>query len=180
MFKKSLLALILVVGANYATLPAFADYIIKPPAEDYFVHPDSWSLKKAASSGEYDNLEVSIQGTKRKWPIDMFTLADRISSDSICTGTYKKEMQTYLSNFAALPASQQVVVECIARKKGGPLVMVAIFKYQKTDAWKKACKTGSRCLKLSPEQVLALGGEKVYQEKLANYLEANRKLIGTR
>lgn len=128
---RMLLSLITFAGAWSACggQIAKADYMLPSYAESYVVVPDSWKLARASSSAPISHLECTYKGTKHTWPIDRFILADRLDSNSICAGDWKKLTDSYLNAESQLSQSNKAAIEVVSTTKGGPLTVGGIWNF---------------------------------------------------
>lgn len=113
-------ATVVFFGACIFTTPfnqaARADYVLPHAAETYRVVPDTWSLAKQGSNW---HLKCIYKGKAYDWLVDKFLLADRLDSDSICSGKDEELTESYLQAMSEMKV--RAGVQVVADSKGGPL-----------------------------------------------------------
>jgi hypothetical protein len=159
--KKLLIAAIFGM-AVFAAAPAFADYIYDPPAENYLILSSQWRLKQDAN-GKYSTLSATVRGTNYDWPIDSFSMAHHIDSDSICTGDFQKTMDDYLKSMATVAPKPELFVQLCRKAKGSALQVAAIYPFNLEKSWTNAQDRGSYLLSLSAAKVRAMGSKANYK-----------------
>ncbi len=154
-----------------------ASYIPPADAERILIIADSWSLVAnddsaidlpTAGRGEeaIRCLEVKHQNQEFRWPIDIFRLADRINSNSICSGQHVEQMQSYLNNLKSKNSTSPVLVQLVSAYTGGPLSVSGIWPFDYRQSWNKSIQTGSTLLGMSAKSVKELGSAGVYRKKM--------------
>lgn len=140
--------------------PGQANYIPPVDAERYLLLADSWTINSTTS------LKIDRNGKKYEWNIDMFRLADRIDSNTICTGSYRRVMSEYLTGLRTRKADLPLLVELVSLKTGGQLVVSGLWSFDYKTNWEKAIQRGSRLLDMSAESIRKLGSAAGYNRKV--------------
>ncbi|MHC4550179.1 MAG: hypothetical protein ACYTEZ_15520 [Planctomycetota bacterium] len=151
---------------------AEASYFLPPVKERYFVLADAWELKKTKRG--YD-LRVKRHGKTHTFQVDLFWLADRIHSDSICTGSHQSAMRAYLRGFLGLKKPPPLVVELVSTKKRKKLFAAGLWLHEGTTIYDRVSKGGTPKLLPYAEAVKlkdAKALEKILQKKSAEAWKA--------
>ncbi len=128
--KRLIVGIFAILVAISCAIPAGrADYYLPEPAEDFMVVPDTWALIRNTQNGPITHLQCELKGVKHVWPIDRFWLADRLDSNSICTGNSKNLTESYLNAEEKLAQTNKAAIEVIALKSGGPLKVVGLWNF---------------------------------------------------
>jgi hypothetical protein len=162
------IVLLLMFGFGLISNAALADYVLPPIAERYHVITNSWQL---SNTGKDYKLSANHNGKEYKWPVDRFLLADRINSDSICTGTADAFTKGYLNSLAQLPPKTDIIIEIVNNKKEAPLVVAGIWVYDSEKQWQHATQFGSKTLSLSADKVKALGSAEKYHKQVLQFCD---------
>lgn len=104
---------------------AFGSYFLPAIAERHYVLADTWSIKG-------DHVFVTHGKKKYTFKVDVFWLADRINSGSICTGSHKQAMRAYLDTLAKRKKKPPLFLELINLKKGKKLFVAGVWPHEKT------------------------------------------------
>jgi len=120
--KQFLLIAGVIAALQSSLTQARADYAISPPVERYKVVLDNWHLVK--SKNEW-TIKCAYKGSNHSWPVDQFLLADRLDSNSICSGKDKELTESYLEALSKMKV--ELGVELTAGKKSGPLAVAGIW-----------------------------------------------------
>jgi hypothetical protein len=178
---RLLTAILLVIGLGFGTpQSSHADYMLSPVAERFMVMPDSWTLQKSSPGGDFDKLHVTHKGKTYEWPIDLFLLADRTDSNTICTGSYKQFTKGYLESLSASKSNAPVRVEVITNKTGEPLRVAGVWSVDFKESWNRAIQQGSRVLNMSAEQVRAFKTPEMYEKRIRQQSEDQWNLVDKR
>jgi hypothetical protein len=106
-----------------------ADYSLPAPAEDFMVVPDTWRLIREKKDGPITHIQCVCKGVQHSWPINRFWLADRLDSNTICTGHSKTMTESYLNAEEKLAQENKAAIEVVALKNGGPLMVVGLWNF---------------------------------------------------
>ena len=107
-----------------------ASYILPTIVAHHFVVADDWKI---------EGHTVIVKHAKKvyRFRIDLFWLADRINSDSICTGTFEPAMRAHVKRLAKKPKAKQkrppLVLELVNLKKGAKLFVVGAWRDEGND-----------------------------------------------
>lgn len=155
----SRMAVVWAAGLALAAAAARADYELPRAAEQRWLVAAEWELARGASPEAF-RLEARRDGRSLSWRIDLFWLADRVDSDSICTGSHRAAMGKYLDRLIALPKPRPaLLVELVAAEARGALFVAGLWVHDPARTHQRACQVGAPMLKLDPAGVKALTPE---------------------
>jgi len=142
-----------------------ADYFLPAAEETHIVIVAEWRIEKS---------ELHIGS--RTYSIDLFWLADRHDSNSICCGDHEGSMRKRIQGL--IRRKGPLRVELVAKQMGDRLFVAGLWPYQSDQAFAKASKEGSPLLRIDASAVRMLGA-KGYLAALVRrgaYLDKRRDL----
>lgn len=173
--------------------PSRADYVLPEVDERYILVLDLWEFESPADSGALvpegppgkesgadPALAALEEGRENTWRIDLFWLADRIDSDSICTGDHVKSMREYLARVAREGAGKRLVVEIVSAEGSKGLFVAGLWILDPETAYDRATRHGSGLLGLEASAVADLGSAEAYVARLEEISEASWKRMASR
>jgi hypothetical protein len=167
--RKVILLFLLVSFLVYLP-PSWADYYLPPAQERFMVLASKWQIKDGM-------LMLKLNGKQRQWKIEPFWLADRVDSDSICTGGYQSKMTAYLAKLGHLSGESPLLVELVAVRKGETLFVAGLWQYENLKSYENARQYGSAILGMSPQQIEKLGSRAAYEKNLNETFQENWQLV---
>ncbi|MBI3270480.1 MAG: hypothetical protein HYZ53_15835 [Planctomycetes bacterium] len=197
-------AVAIVVLASLSLVPrvAYADYDLPKAEERYFLLADEWELASGPVNSRTGHggaqgraahvLRTQSNRSEFEWPIDLFWLADRVDSDSICTGTHLQRMEEYLAGLQGKEGwhdsgeggprkcSRSLLVEVVSTKKGGVLFVAGIWILDPQAVYARACARGSDMLGADPGVVKAMGSAEALVAKMRAASDVTWKAMADR
>ncbi|MHC4729244.1 MAG: hypothetical protein ACYS6Z_01485 [Planctomycetota bacterium] len=126
----------LLIALLLASPAARASYFLPAVKDRHFVVADQWGLTK-------HTLFLKRGATTYRFQVDLFWLADRIASDSICTGGYRRAMETYLKKLKAKKKRPPLVVELVNTKKQRRLFAAGVWPHEGTHIYDRVKRGGT-------------------------------------
>lgn len=153
--------------------PLAAGSYIQPVHKDrHFVAVKTWTLKKGKKS-----YTLAIEHRKKKltYKVDLFWLADRVNSNSICLGGHIQEMSRYLDALALRAIKPELLVELCNTKKKPKLFVAGVWAYD--DALFHRVKGGGSPKLLPYKEAVKLPDRKALDKVIAKASAAGWKAI---
>lgn len=126
----------LLIALLLAAPAARASYFLPPFKDRHFVVADTWSLEK-------HTLFLKRGTTAYRFQVDLLWPADRIASDSICTGGCRRAMETYLKKLVAKKKRPPLVVELVNTKKHRRLFVAGVWAHEGTRIYDRVKNGGT-------------------------------------
>lgn len=161
---KNNFAIALALTIWFAGTSALADYMPPRQVESYVVMSSDWSIDE---KGDNYSVTVNQNGKKITWPLNTFLLAHYTNSDSICCGSYQKEMSKFIQEIKKTQPRPGLFITISTGTKGGALEVACVRPYVESKAWEQAIQQGSTLLNLSAEKVRKMGRDKYKQALIA-------------
>ena len=107
-------------------------------------------------------LTFERNGNLETWGVDEFWLADRINSDSICTGGHRERMKEYIAGLQALQPTPPLLVEQVRVKDTPGFFVAGLWSIDAEAAYTRGCEHGSHVVGLSADEVKTCGSAEAY------------------
>ncbi len=157
---------IALVGLALLAAPVLANYILPPTDARLLFVIDDWALtwQDAADAKGQPSVTLTFErgGKKESWRVDVFWLADRIDSNSICAGSHTAEMKEYVASVQGTQPRVPLLVEAVRVAGEKELFVAGLWRIEAEKAYANGCERGSWVLELKAEDVKACGSAEAY------------------
>lgn len=160
----------LVISCLLVSLPAKADYYLVPAKTRLPILVTNW---KITINGDKSKLTVARNTKNYSWDIDTMWLADRVCSDSICTGQYQQTTKAYLEKLQAGDPKIPLLAELVDVKGKGEMFIAGLWQFNSKKGFEGGSQYGSIAFGWSPDEVKSFKTQAGYEEKAKAVSEKN-------
>lgn len=159
---------VLAIVATFTCLAVQANYYLPEPKARFMVIANDWNINlndwNILSNGKPRQLNVTKGAKKYTWTINSLWLADRVNSDSICTGNYHETTRAYLEKLQSGNPKGPLLVELIDTDGKAKLFVAGLWKFDSRKGFENGSLIGSR-FGWSAEEVQSFKTPEVYEKK---------------
>jgi len=140
---------------------ALADYMLPAAKRTLIILAENWEVQNLNSK---PCVSVARDSRNFKWNVDLMWLADRINSDSICTGDHQRLMKEYLAKVQSSTRNKPLMIE-LSSLDDKSFFVSGLWLFDEKASFERGVKYGSRLLGLTKEQVSAFKTPQEYAKR---------------
>jgi len=132
------------------SMPAvFANYYLPPAKQSLKILSPNWQIKNVDSTPQ---LTVDRAHRAFDWKVELMWLADRVDSNSICTGQHQRVMKEYLQKLQASQRNKPLLIE-LSTVDGKSFFVSGLWLFDSKTSFDIGTRFGSPLLKLTKDQI---------------------------